>query len=255
VVNLEDIIAERDACGVGFIASLKNEGSHSIVEAALTALGCMEHRGGCGADNDSGDGAGLMTTIPWQLLNRWFKENGLPPLDESHTGVGMVFLSKDESLAAAAKAAVEDVFKKEGLEVLGWRPVPVTESVVGYYAKKTLPRIEQVFVKVPTEDAVDDIERELYISRKLIEQAATTEPWGEELYFCSLSSRTIVYKGMLRSQVVGAFYDDLRNEEYVTPFAIYHRRFSTNTNPRWPLAQPMRFLGHNGEINTLQVCK
>jgi glutamate synthase (ferredoxin) len=152
-------------------------------------------------------------------------------------------------------AAVEDVFKKEGLEVLGWRPVPVTESVVGYYAKKTLPRIEQVFVKVPTEDAVDDIERELYISRKLIEQAATTEPWGEELYFCSLSSRTIVYKGMLRSQVVGAFYDDLRNEEYVTPFAIYHRRFSTNTNPRWPLAQPMRFLGHNGEINTLQVCK
>jgi glutamate synthase (ferredoxin) len=104
VVNLEDIIAERDACGVGFIASLKNEGSHSIVEAALTALGCMEHRGGCGADNDSGDGAGLMTTIPWQLLNRWFKENGLPPLDESHTGVGMVFLSKDESLAAAAKA-------------------------------------------------------------------------------------------------------------------------------------------------------
>jgi glutamate synthase (ferredoxin) len=97
VVNLEDIIAERDACGVGFIASLKNEGSHSIVEAALTALGCMEHRGGCGADNDSGDGAGLMTKIPWQLLNRWFQENGLPPLDESHTGVGMVFLSKDES--------------------------------------------------------------------------------------------------------------------------------------------------------------
>ncbi|CAM6047747.1 unnamed protein product [Sphagnum compactum] len=252
VVNLEDIIAERDACGVGFIASLKNEGSHSIVEAALTALGCMEHRGGCGADSDSGDGAGLMTKIPWQLLNRWFRENELPPLDESHTGVGMVFLSKDESLAAAAKAAVEDVFKKEGLEVLGWRPVPVTESVVGYYAKKTMPRIEQVFVKVPTEDAIDDIERELYISRKLIEQAATTEPWGEELYFCSLSSRTIVYKGMLRSQVVGAFYDDLRNEEYVTPFAIYHRRFSTNTNPRWPLAQPMRFLGHNGEINTLQ---
>lgn len=150
-------------------------------------------------------------------------------------------------------AAVEDIFNQEGLEILGWRPVPVNESVVGYYAKQTLPVIEQVFVKVTTEQGGDDIERELYISRKLIEKLQEREPWGDDLYFCSLSSRTIVYKGMMRSQVVGAFYDDLRDELYVTPFAIYHRRFSTNTNPRWPLAQPMRFLGHNGEINTIQV--
>jgi len=126
--------------------------------------------------------------------------------------------------------------------------------VVGHFAKITMPRIEQVFVKVAAEDAIDDIERELYISRKLIERAASTEPWGEDFYFCSLSSRTIVYKGMLRSEVVGQFYDDLRNEDYTTQFAIYHRRYSTNTTPKWPLAQPMRFLGHNGEINTLQVC-
>uniref|UniRef100_A0A7I4EHL8 glutamate synthase (ferredoxin) n=1 Tax=Physcomitrium patens TaxID=3218 RepID=A0A7I4EHL8_PHYPA len=252
VANLDDILAERDACGVGYIASLKNEASHKIVKDALTSLGCMEHRGGCGADNDSGDGAGVMTSIPWGLFKKWCKEQGLPEIDESHSAVGQVFLPRDESLAAAAKAVVEDVFKKEGVEVLAWRPVPVTESVVGHFAKITMPRIEQVFVKVAAEDAMDDIERELYISRKLIEKAASTEPWGEDFYFCSLSSRTIVYKGMLRSEVVGQFYDDLRNEDYVTPFAIYHRRFSTNTTPKWPLAQPMRFLGHNGEINTLQ---
>lgn len=252
VANLEDILAERDACGVGYIASLRNESSHKIVRDALTSLGCMEHRGGCGADNDSGDGAGVMTSIPWGLFKKWLKEQGLPDVDESHCGVGQVFLPRDEGLAASAKAVVEEVFKKEGVEVLGWRPVPVTESVVGHFAKITMPRIEQIFVKVAAEDAMDDIERELYISRKLIERAASSADWGEDFYFCSLSSRTIVYKGMLRSEVVGQFYDDLRNEDYTTPFAIYHRRFSTNTTPKWPLAQPMRFLGHNGEINTLQ---
>jgi glutamate synthase (ferredoxin) len=249
---LDDIIAERDACGVGYIASLKNEYSHKVVKDALTSLGCMEHRGGCGADNDSGDGAGVMTSIPWGLFAKWLQEQGLPAVDESHCGVGQVFLPRDETLAASAKAVVEEVFKKEGVEVLAWRPVPVTESVVGQFAKITMPRIEQIFVKVAAEDAVDDIERELYLSRKLIEKAASTAPWGDDFYFCSLSSRTIVYKGMLRSEAVGQFYDDLRNEDYTTQFAIYHRRFSTNTTPKWPLAQPMRFLGHNGEINTLQ---
>jgi len=116
--------------------------------------------------------------------------------------------------------------------VLGWRPVPVNTSVVGYYAKETLPNIQQIFIKVVKEENVDDIERELYICRKLIERAASSESWGNELYFCSLSNQTIVYK---------------------SPFAIYHRRYSTNTSPRWPLAQPMRLLGHNGEINTIQV--
>lgn len=148
---------------------------------------------------------------------------------------------------------MEKVFAGEKLEILGWRQVPCNEACVGYYAKKTMPSIQQVFVKLAAEESVDDIERELYITRKLVEKLALTEPWGEETYFCSLSSQTIVYKGMLRSEVLGEFYLDLQNELYKSPFAIYHRRFSTNTNPRWPLAQPMRFLGHNGEINTLQV--
>eukprot|EP00249_Psilotum_nudum_P024065 c29078_g1_i2 orf=699-5618(+) len=252
VVKLEDILAEHDACGVGFIANLKNESSHRIVQDALISLGCMEHRGGCSADNDSGDGAGLMTRIPWKLFNCWFQNQGLPLPDESNTGVGMVFLPKDEILAAAAKEAIDQIFAKEGVDVLGWRSVPVNTSVVGHYAKATLPNIQQVFVKISAEGAPEDVERELYISRKLIEKAAESETWGQDLYFCSLSSLTIVYKGMLRSEVLGSFYSDLQSELFTSPFAIYHRRYSTNTNPRWPLAQPMRFLGHNGEINTLQ---
>ncbi|XP_051213932.1 ferredoxin-dependent glutamate synthase, chloroplastic isoform X2 [Lolium perenne] len=250
--DMNDILAERGACGVGFVANLNNEPSFNIVRDALTALGCMEHRGGCGADNDSGDGAGLMSGIPWDLFNEWGSKQGLAPFEKTHTGVGMVFLPQDDNSAAEAKAVVEKVFTDEGLEVLGWRPVPFDVSVVGRNAKETMPKIEQIFVKIAKEDDADDIERELYICRKLIERAAKSASWADELYFCSLSSKTIIYKGMLRSEVLGQFYLDLRNEMYKSPFAIYHRRFSTNTSPRWPLAQPMRLLGHNGEINTIQ---
>ncbi|XP_031473847.1 ferredoxin-dependent glutamate synthase, chloroplastic isoform X1 [Nymphaea colorata] len=252
VVNLEDIISERGACGVGFIANLRHKASHAIISDALTALGCMEHRGGCGADNDSGDGAGVMSSIPWDLFNNWADKQGIALFNESNTGVGMVFLPKDEVQLKEAKTVIVNIMKQEGLEVLGWRPVPTNVSVVGYYARETMPNIQQVFVKVEKEDNVDDIERELYITRKLIEREAKQKEWGSELYFCSLSNQTIVYKGMLRSEVLGQFYLDLQSELYKSPFAIYHRRYSTNTSPRWPLAQPMRLLGHNGEINTIQ---
>ncbi|KAK7378064.1 hypothetical protein VNO80_03500 [Phaseolus coccineus] len=252
VANLEDILSERGACGVGFIANLENKGSHEIVKDALNALSCMEHRGGCGADNDSGDGSGLMTAVPWDLLDNWANKQGIASFDKLHTGVGMVFLPKDAQHLNEAKKVIVNTFRQEGLEVLGWRPVPVNTSVVGYYAKETMPNIQQVFVKIVKEENVDDIERELYICRKLIEKAVSSESWGNELYFCSLSNQTIVYKGMLRSEVLGLFYSDLQNDLYKSPFAIYHRRYSTNTSPRWPLAQPMRLLGHNGEINTIQ---
>ncbi|XP_024973961.1 ferredoxin-dependent glutamate synthase, chloroplastic [Cynara cardunculus var. scolymus] len=252
VAKLEDILAERGACGVGFIANLDNKGSHQIVEDALTALGCMEHRGGCGADNDSGDGSGLMTSIPWEFFNDWAEKQGIASFDKLHTGVGMVFLPKDEELMEQAKSVIVNIFNQEGLEVLAWRSVPVNTSIVGYYARETMPNIQQVFVRIIKEDDADDIERELYICRKLIERAASSETWGTELYFCSLSNQTIVYKGMLRSEVLGKFYYDLQDDVYKSPFAIYHRRYSTNTSPRWPLAQPMRLLGHNGEINTIQ---
>ncbi|KAK2362867.1 glutamate synthase [NADH], amyloplastic [Trifolium repens] len=252
VANLEDILSERGACGVGFIANLENKGSYEIVKDALNALSCMEHRGGCGADNDSGDGSGVMTGIPWDLFDNWANKQGIASFDKLHTGVGMVFLPKDVELTNKAKNVIVNTFQQEGLEVLGWRPVPVNTSVVGYYAKEAMPNIQQVFVKIVKEENIEDIERELYICRKLIEKEVSSESWGNELYFCSLSNRTIVYKGMLRSEVLGLFYSDLQNDLYKSSFAIYHRRYSTNTSPRWPLAQPMRLLGHNGEINTIQ---
>jgi glutamate synthase (ferredoxin) len=249
---LSEILAEKGECGVGFIANLDNVASHAIIKDALTALGCMEHRGGCGADNDSGDGSGLMTSIPWGLFNDWAEKNGISSFDKSHTGVGMVFLPQNIGLMNEAKTVIESIFNQEGLEILGWRSVPVDISIVGYYAKETMPNIQQVFVRIIKEDNSDDIERELYVCRKLIERAANSKNWGTEVYFCSLSNQTIVYKGMLRSEVLGRFYYDLQSELYTSPFAIYHRRYSTNTSPRWPLAQPMRLLGHNGEINTIQ---
>ncbi|CAK9188496.1 unnamed protein product [Ilex paraguariensis] len=252
VAHLDDILSERGACGVGFIANLENKASHEIIKDAVTALGCMEHRGGCGADNDSGDGSGLMTSIPWDLFNDWAGKQGIGSIDKLHTGVGMVFLPKDDDLVNKAKTVIINIFKQEGLEVLGWRPVPVDASVVGYYARETMPNIQQVFVRVVKEENIDDIERELYVCRKLIERAVKSEAWASELYFCSLSNRTIVYKGMLRSEILARFYSDLQSNLYRSPFAIYHRRYSTNTSPRWPLAQPMRLLGHNGEINTIQ---
>ncbi|VFQ72272.1 unnamed protein product [Cuscuta campestris] len=253
VATLDDIISERGACGVGFIANLDNKESHETVKDALVALGCMEHRGGCGGDNISGDGSGLMTSIPWDLFNKWAETRGIASFDKLHTGVGMVFLPNDNDMLNESKAVITHIFEEEGLEVLGWRPVPVESSIVGYYARETMPNIQQVFVRIVKEENADDIERELYICRNLIERAAAnSETWGNELYFCSLSNQTIVYKGMLRSEALGKFYCDLESELYKSPFAIYHRRYSTNTSPRWPLAQPMRFLGHNGEINTIQ---
>ncbi|XP_010505887.1 PREDICTED: ferredoxin-dependent glutamate synthase 2, chloroplastic-like isoform X1 [Camelina sativa] len=252
VAYLEDIISERGACGVGFIANLENKATHSIVNDALIALGCMEHRGGCGSDNTSGDGSGLMTSIPWDLFNEWAVKQGMASFDKMHTGVGMLFLPRDENIRKEAKKVITSIFEKEGLEVLAWRAVPVEPSIVGHNAKQTMPNTEQVFVRIVKDDKVDDVERELYLCRKLIERAVASESWASELYFSSLSNQTIVYKGMLRSEVLGLFYPDLQNDLYKSAFAIYHRRFSTNTSPRWHLAQPMRFLGHNGEINTIQ---
>jgi len=248
---MDTILSERDACGVGFIASLEGKRTHKTVSDALRACGCMEHRGACSADNDSGDGAGIMTQIPWKLLNVWAAENGLAEMADGEVGVGMIFLPKDH--VDKCKALAEEKAIAEGFEVVGWRAVPVDESIVGQYAKVTLPHIEQMFVKKAGVTGAD-LERELFVVRKSMEQAALAsgnDSIAENFYVCNISCKTIVYKGMLRSAVVGEFYLDLKNEDYESAFSIYHRRFSTNTNPKWPLAQPMRMLGHNGEINTL----
>jgi glutamate synthase (ferredoxin) len=165
----------------------------------------------------------------------------------------MIFLPNDDALETQSVAIIEEVLKAKGLNVVGWRKVPVNTGVVGRMAKVTQPRFRQVLVEKAGLEG-DALERALFVARKAIEAAARAKmsERASDLYFCTFSCRTIVYKGMLNSYVVGDFYTDLKNQDFESLFAIYHRRFSTNTVPKWPLAQPMRFLGHNGEINTLQ---
>ncbi len=247
------LVEERDACGVGFIASQEGKASHHLVQQAISALGCLEHRGACSADQDSGDGAGIMTAIPWQLLQNWLKENNLFTPSQEHLGVGMLFLPLDEEKAAQARTCVEKILKQHCLYVVGWRPVPVNAEVLGEQAKANRPRVEQVLFASPTQQG-DDLEKTLYITSAKIKQEVVSTPGLEnpdDFYICSFSNRTIVYKGMVRSVILGEYYLDFQNPDYISPFAIYHRRFSTNTMPKWRLAQPMRLLGHNGEINTL----
>ncbi len=247
------LVEERDACGVGFIASVAGTATHELIEQALSALGCLEHRGGCSADQDSGDGAGLMTAIPWELFKPWFTQQEISMPSTDQLGVGMVFLPQDATLVNKTREIVEGVLQREGLTVLGWRVVPVQESVLGTQAREHQPKIEQVLV-TSAQKRGDELERSLYTARRRIGKALEidgTLKWSDDFYICSFSNRTIVYKGMVRSTVLGEFYTDLKNSEYQSAFAVYHRRFSTNTMPKWPLAQPMRLLGHNGEINTL----
>jgi len=257
----KSIVEERDACGVGFLADQQNRASHDLVSRALAALDCMEHRGGCCADQDSGDGAGVMTAIPWAILQTWASESGKAPLNPAQTGVGMIFLPQQVAAAGLVRETFERVIKDEGLTLVGWRQVPVNPDVLGALAKQFQPHIEQLVV---ASDAAtgEDLERKLYLVRRQGLQAVAQLKTGGTLpaeqvaalgdfYVCSFSCRTIVYKGMVRSSVLASFYNDLTNPAYVSAFAVYHRRFSTNTMPKWPLAHPMRLLGHNGEINTL----
>ncbi|MEM9246796.1 MAG: glutamate synthase subunit alpha, partial [Cyanobacteria bacterium P01_F01_bin.153] len=256
------IVEERDACGVGFIVQKDGIASHDLVQKAVIALGCMEHRGGCSADRVSGDGAGIMTAIPWDLLEAWVAQEEEESFDRNRAAVGMAFLPQKELAAAKAKAAIANVLTDEGLELVAWRPVPTVPEILGQQALDNLPAIEQVIIEVPESKGWDGdrLEAELLRIRRRIGNAVVTMLGkddtvvsGQSLgyYMCSLSARTIVYKGMVQSEVLAQFYKDLTDEAYISSFAVYHRRFSTNTMPKWPLAQPMRLLGHNGEINTL----
>ncbi|MEM9979267.1 MAG: glutamate synthase central domain-containing protein, partial [Cyanobacteria bacterium P01_D01_bin.2] len=249
----KSLVEERDACGVGFIADQQGRASHRLVTDALHALSCMEHRGGCCADQDSGDGAGIMTAIPWKILQPWATEY---PLTPGHVGVGMTFLPRHGEAADMAKQQFAQVAQAAGFTVLGWRPVPVASDTLGSLAKEFEPQIEQVLVESAA--AGDELERRLFLLRRAWMRALEGVTGSDELttalqdiYVCSFSSRTMVYKGMVRSEVLGQFYLDLQDSNYESAFAVYHRRFSTNTMPKWPLAHPMRLLGHNGEINTL----
>jgi len=247
------VIGEKDACGVGMIANMDKPASHDLLNVALRALRCMEHRGACsgGMDSniqtcggdDSGDGAGVMTQIPWEL----FSSDVNLPDDKSQCAVGMLFLSKDTQVRIEAKQKLEDSLMQEGFQILGYRIVPVDSTVLGARSAQTEPWMEQIFVSHP-EATGQELDRLLYIARKRVEDKLSYDA----LYVASLSPKTIVYKGMLKSSAMVLYYKDLRDPRYKVQYALWHRRFSTNTMPRWPLAQPFRLVGHNGEINTIQ---
>ncbi|MDA7985762.1 MAG: glutamate synthase large subunit [Synechococcus sp. H1_metabat_bins_2.tsv.006] len=243
------VAGEKDACGVGFLAQLQGQESHWLMQQALRGLGCMEHRGGCGGDGDSGDGAGVLSGIPWTYL-----EAVWPQAADSAgqaRGLGMVFLPREPERAAQARAFCDEAATKLGLRPLGWRVVPTNHEVLGPLARSNAPQIEQWLLGADVEG--DELEALLFRLRRRCGDRSRVSfgAKASDLYFCSLSSRTVVYKGMVRSEVLAPFYGDLSDERFAVSFAVYHRRFSTNTLPRWPLAQPMRLLGHNGEINTL----
>ncbi len=240
----------RDACGVVLLADLRGESRPDILPAALAALRRLAHRGAVDADARTGDGAGVLTSIPFSLFAPEIEAFGLARRAPGTIAVGMVFLPRRKNAAQRARRRVRDAVAEGGLLVAGWREVPVDESVLGARARASLPRIEQVFVTPRLPLTPELFEESLFRARRAIDaRAAVLGP--RDLYVVSLSHRTIVYKALVRSLDLAAFFPDLRRRDYSTPFAIAHQRFSTNTEPSWPMAQPFRLIAHNGEINTI----
>ena len=242
-VGLYDGDHEHDACGVAFVATMRGEPGHDIVELALAALRNLEHRGAVGAEPDTGDGAGILTQVPDAFLR---EVAGFPLPPGPSYAVGIAFLPDHDAEAAEAQAAVEELAAQEGLAVLGWRDVPTTPDLVGATARACQPRMRQLFVASARGRVVGlALERMAFCLRKRAEREAA-------VYFPSLSARTLVYKGMLTTGQLEPFFPDLSDRRFATELAIVHSRFSTNTFPSWPLAHPYRLVAHNGEINTVK---
>ncbi|MEU5640526.1 glutamate synthase large subunit [Streptomyces milbemycinicus] len=233
---------EHDACGVGFVATLTGEASHELVEQALTVLRNLEHRGATGSEPDSGDGAGILVQVPDVFLRESVSGFELP--EAGSYAVGIAFLPDGEADGAAAAGHIERIAAEEGLTVLGWREVPVAPELLGNGARATMPAFSQLFVTDGTSSGLA-LDRKAFVLRKRAEREAG-------VYFPSLSSRTLVYKGMLTTGQLEPFFPDLSDRRFATAIALVHSRFSTNTFPSWPLAHPYRFVAHNGEINTVK---
>ncbi|XP_044506677.1 glutamate synthase 1 [NADH], chloroplastic-like [Mangifera indica] len=254
--GLYDPAFDKDSCGVGFVAELSGESSRKTVSDALEMLVRMTHRGGCGCEENSGDGAGILVALPHDFYKEVAKDVGftLPPLGEY--AVGMFFLPRSERRREESKNVFTKVAESLGHTVLGWRSVPTDNSALGNSALETEPVVEQVFL-TPTPSSKADFEQQMYILRKVsmvaIRAALNLQHGMSDCYICSLSSRTVVYKGQLKPiQLKDYYYGDVGNERFKSYMALVHSRFSTNTFPSWDRAQPLRVLGHNGEINTLR---
>jgi glutamate synthase domain-containing protein 2/glutamate synthase domain-containing protein 1/glutamate synthase domain-containing protein 3 len=242
--------AGHDACGVGFVAELSGQVGPRVLPFALRALGRLAHRGAVDADGRTGDGAGVLTGIPGRFLASALPGRERDAALAGGLGVGMLFLPRAAPEARAARTRCRAALEAAGLRVLGFRDVPVREDVLGATARSACPRVAQVLVARPEDESVTGFERRLLAARRAIEARVRDEgPAG--LYVVSLSARTVTYKALVRATDLAPFYPDLEDEGYETAFAAFHQRFSTNTAPAWPLAQPFRVLAHNGEINTI----
>jgi len=239
---------EQDSCGFGLIAQIDNQPSHTLVRNAIGSLACMTHRGAIAADGLSGDGCGLLFKKPDAFLRAVAAEAGFA-LGELYAA-GLVFLSRDATPQAHARATLKASLEAQGLVVAGFRRVPTDPSVCGESALESLPHIEQVFVNAPADISDDHFERKLYIARRQAEKAL--EAADPVFYLPTLSSRVISYKGLVMPEKLPVFYPDLNDARFASSLVVFHQRFSTNTWPQWRLAQPFRYLAHNGEINTVQ---
>ncbi|PMN70113.1 glutamate synthase large subunit [Enterovibrio norvegicus] len=246
-MSLYDPTLEKDNCGFGLIAHTEGEASHKLVRTAISALDRMTHRGAINADGKTGDGCGLLLQKPDNFFRMIAEENNWT-LSKLY-GVGMIFLSQDPEKAKKAKTIFEREIEAETLSIVGWREVPTNSDVLGEIALSSVPTIEQVFINGPAGWRARDLERRLYIARRRAEKALQEDP---DFYITSLSTRTIVYKGLCMPADLPRFYLDLADLRLESSICLFHQRFSTNTTPRWPLAQPFRYLAHNGEINTIE---
>ncbi len=251
--GLYDPQNEHDACGVGFVADVKGRKSHGIIEQGLEILLKLDHRGAVGADPLAGDGAGIITQLPDAFFRSLDLAFDLPL--EGEYAVGQMFLPKDASARSDLEAQMEALAQDEGMTVLGWRDVPVNDNGLGHTVKASEPVTRQIFIsRIGSGFDQDTFERKIFVIRKMLGNKSTLEkvPGYQDFYICSMSSRTIVYKGMLLAGQVGSYFTDLQDKNFVSALALVHQRFSTNTFPSWRLAHPFRMICHNGEINTLR---
>ncbi len=241
---------EHDACGIGFVARTDGARTHEVLTLGLGALCNLEHRGGTDADGKSGDGAGIMTQLPHELLAAELREFNLVPPEPGDLGLAQCFLPVDVAESQTARRLIEQVLSDAGITLLRWRAVPTNNATLGAWALATKPALWQALVARPEQiKPGDDWERALYLARRDITRAARARTLS--VYLPSFSSRTVVYKGLMAASQLDSFYLDLKNPSYRTTLTVFHQRFSTNTMPTWELAQPFRLVCHNGEINTV----
>jgi glutamate synthase (NADPH/NADH) large chain len=245
---------EHDACGIGFVASIKGHRSHDIIQKGIQVLINLTHRGACGCDPETGDGAGVLIQIPHKFFVRECATLGFTLPAEGEYGVGMTFLPVEKHQRLQCEGILERIAREEGLSVLGWRDTPIDGDAIGRVARASQPYIQQIFIGRPHGMSEDALERKLYVVRKRAEREVASSDIEDKdfFYIPSLSARTIVYKGLLLAPQIANFYGELSDPDVMSALCLVHQRFSTNTFPTWQLAHPFRYIAHNGEINTLR---